>query len=151
EFDRRGLTVDVQSYDSVDLIQEAFQAGRCDGWTSDNSQLNSLRSVYPDGPDSLVIFDEIFSKEPLAPAVIDGDSRWAQAVQWAIFATIQGEEFGLTQDTVADALEGDDPTIVAWLGGANEDGTVLDPGLGLDPSINYNVIEQVGSYAEIFE
>lgn len=151
EFDRRGLSVDVQSYDNVDLIQEAFQAGRCDGWTSDYSQLNSLRSVYPDGPDSLVIFEDIFSKEPLAPAVADGDTEWAQAVEWAIFATIQGEEYGLTQDSVADALTGDDPAIVAWLGGENEDGTVLDPGIGLDPSANYNVIEQVGNYGEIFE
>ena len=45
EFARRGLTVEVQSFESVDLIQEAFVAGRCDGWSSDGSQLDWLRSA----------------------------------------------------------------------------------------------------------
>ena len=55
-------------------------------------------------PDSLVIFDDVFSKEPLTPAVIDGDTAWAQAVEWAIFATIGAEELGITSETAeADA------------------------------------------------
>jgi len=69
EFTRRGLAANVQSFNDVDLVQEAFQAGTCDGWSSDGSQLASRRANYPDGPDSLVIFDEVFSKEPLTPAV----------------------------------------------------------------------------------
>ena len=48
EFERRGLTLDVQSFENVDLLQEAFIAGRCDGWSSDLSQLKGLRSVYPE-------------------------------------------------------------------------------------------------------
>ncbi len=151
EFARRGLTANVQSFDSVDLLQEAFIAGRCDGWSSDNSQLNALRSAYPDGPDALTIFPDIFSKEPLAPAVVDGDSRWAQAVNWSIFATIQAEEYGLTKDNVDDGLTSDDPNVVTFLGGANADGTVLDPGLGLSPDFAYNIVSQVGNYGEIFE
>ena len=98
EFAARGLTVDVQSFDDIDLVQEAFIAGQCDGWSSDGSQLASRRTNYPDGPDALVIFEDVFSKEPLTPAVIDGDTRWAQAVEWAIFATIQAEELGITSD-----------------------------------------------------
>ena len=58
EFERRGLTLEVQSFDDVDLLQEAFVAGRCDGWSSDLSQLEGLRSAYPDGPEALTIFDE---------------------------------------------------------------------------------------------
>jgi general L-amino acid transport system substrate-binding protein len=151
EFERRGLAVEVQSFESVDLLQEAFLAGSCDGWSSDFSQLNSLRSAYPEGAEALTILPEIFSKEPLAPAVVDGDSRWAQAVEWSIFATIQAEEWGLTQATVADGLTSDNPNIVQFLGGENADGTILDPGLGLDPAFAYNIIEQVGNYGEIFE
>ena len=44
-----------------------------------------------------MIFEDVFSKEPLTPAVIDGDTAWAQAVEWTIFATIQAEELGITQ------------------------------------------------------
>ena len=59
-----------------------------------------------------MIFDEVFSKEPLAPAVVDGDSRWAQAVEWAIFATIQAEEFGITSANVDGFDAGTDPSVV---------------------------------------
>ena len=99
-----------------------------------------------------MILDEVFSKEPLAPAVVDGDSAWAQAVNWAIFATIQAEEWGITGDNVADMqANSEDPNIRQFLGGENADGTVLDPGLGLDPAFAFNVVDQVGNYGEIFE
>ena len=155
EFERRGLGIEVQSFEDVDLLQEAFIAGRCDGWSSDLSQLKGLRSAYPQsegGPEALTIFeDDIFSKEPLAPAVVDGDSRWAQAVEWAIFATIQAEEFGVTQADAEQMAAGDDARIVQFLGGPGAEGEPLDPGLGLNPDFALQVVSQVGNYGEIFE
>ncbi|MEO1064702.1 MAG: transporter substrate-binding domain-containing protein [Actinomycetota bacterium] len=150
EFARRGLSVEVLSFESTDLIQEAFIAGRCDGWSSDVSQLTGLRSAFPDGPDALTIFGDVFSKEPLAPAVRDGDTAWAQAVEWAVFATIQAEEFGITQANVDDFLTSENPSILTFLG-VEVDGTTLDPGLGLPADFAYQVISQVGNYGEIFE
>lgn len=151
EFARRGLTAEVSSFPDVDLLQEAFISGACDGWSSDVSQLTGLRSNYPDGPDSLVIFEDVFSKEPLGPAVADGDFRWAQAVNWVIMSTVAAEEFGIASDNVEDMLTGDNPGIVAFLGGENEDGTTLDTGLGLPVDFAYQVVSQVGNYGEIFE
>jgi len=146
-----GLTWEVRPFENTDLIQEAFVAGQCDGWSSDVSQLTGLRSVYPDGPDALTILPEVFSKEPLAPAVADGDSAWAQAVNWAIFATIQAEEFGITSENI-DTFEGtDDPSIQRFLGQVVEGDAVLDPGLGLPTDFAYQVVKQVGNYGEIFE
>jgi general L-amino acid transport system substrate-binding protein len=151
EFERRGLAVEVQSFEDVDLLQEAFVAGRCDGWSSDVSQLTGLRSNYPEGPEALVIFDDVFSKEPLGPAVVDGDTAWAQAVNWAIFATIQAEELGIDSTNAAEQQTSGDPVVQRFLSGVNEDGTTLDPGLGLPPDFNFQVVSQVGNYAEIFE
>lgn len=150
EFARRGLTVEVLSFESTDLIQEAFLAGRCDGWSSDVSQLSGLRTAFPDGPDALTIFAEVFSKEPLAPAVRDGDTAWAQAVNWAVFATIQAEEFGIDSTNVDSFLTSDNPSILTFLG-VEVDGASLDPGLGLPVDANYQVVSQVGNYAEIFD
>jgi general L-amino acid transport system substrate-binding protein len=152
EFTRRGLEVpEVLPFDSPDLIQVAFQEGRCDGWTSDLSQLTGLRSAYPDGPESLVIFPDAFSKEPLAPAVRDGDTQWAQVVDWAIMATIQAEEFGITSENVDQILaDSTDPGIRQFLGEAGED-AVLDPGLGLATDFAYQVVSQVGNYGEIYD
>jgi general L-amino acid transport system substrate-binding protein len=158
EFERRGLTLEVQSFEDIDLLQEAFIAGRCDGWSSDLSQLKSRQSSYPEaqgGPAALVIFEEeVFSKEPLAPAVVDGDSRWAQAVDWAVYATIQAEEFGITSDNIEGFDAAGDVNVQRFLGleVEGDDGAApLDPGLDLAPDYAVQVVSQVGNYGEIFE
>ncbi len=152
---RLGLDWEVRPFDDTDLLQEAFLAGQCDGWSSDSSQLVGLRSAYPDGADALRILPEVFSKEPLAPAVLDGDTEWAQVVNWAIMATIQAEEFGITQANVDEMLNSEDTRIRSFLGAeyTDSDGnvTVTDPGLGLPTDFAYQVVKQVGNYGEIFE
>lgn len=150
ELTRLGLSADVLSFEDTALLQEAFQAGRCDGWTSDVSQLVSLRSNYPDGSDALTILDSVFSKEPLAPAVIDGENEMAQAVNWAVFAVIQAEEWGITSANVDNFLTDDNPNILKFLG-VEVDGNTFNPGLGLPDDFNYQVISQVGNYGEIYE
>ena len=152
---RLGLDWEVRPFEDTDLLQEAFQSGQCDGWSSDTSQLTGFRSVYPDGPDALTILPEVFSKEPLAPAVADGDSQWAAVVNWAIMATIQAEEYGITQANVDQMRDSDDAAIVMFLTGATTDeegnATTFDPGLGLPADFAYEVISQVGNYGEIFD
>jgi general L-amino acid transport system substrate-binding protein len=151
EFASRGLTANVQSFEDIDLVQEAFLANQCDGWSSDGSQLASRKANFPEGPDALTIFDDVFSKEPLTPAVIDGDTAWAQAVEWSIYATIAAEELGITKDTAAADAAGDDAAKVLFLGGANADATTLDPGLGLPTDFALQIVSQVGNYGEIFD
>jgi general L-amino acid transport system substrate-binding protein len=151
---RLGLDWEVRAFDSTDLIQEAFVAGQCDGWSSDTSQLTGLRSVYPDGPEALTILPEVFSKEPLAPAVADGDTQWAQVVNWAILATIQAEEFGITSANIGDFSDTDNPNIQRFLGlevEGDDGAAVLDPGLGLPPDFAAQIVTLVGNYGEIFE
>jgi len=152
EFARLGLAApEVLSFDDVDLVQEAFLGGRCDGWTSDRSQLTGLRTNYPGGADSLVILDATFSKEPLGPAVSDGDSQWAQVVDWAVLATIQAEEFGLTKANVAQQRDSSTNPSVRQFLGVEVDGATLDPGLGLPPDFAFQVVSQVGNYGEIYD
>ena len=146
------------TFADTDDIQEAFIQDVCDGWTSDLSQLAARRAVFPEeagGPESLVIFDEVFSKEPLGPAVADGDMEWFDVVNWAVIATIQAEEFGITSENIADFDDTDDLDIRRFLGleglEGEDEGVVFDPGLGLPTDVNRTIIEQVGNYAEIFE
>jgi general L-amino acid transport system substrate-binding protein len=154
EATRLGLEWEVRTFAEAELIQPAFEAGQCDAWSSDVSQLTGFRSTYPAGPDALTILPEVFSKEPLAPAVADGDTTWAQAVEWAIFATIQAEEFGIDSTNVDTFETTEDPSIQGFLGlevEGEEGAAVLDPGLGLSPDYARQVVTQVGNYAEIFE
>ena len=144
------------TFDANDQLQAAFVAGQCDGWTSDKSQLAGVRSNFPEsegGPEALVILDETFSKEPLGPVVVDGDTQWAQVVNWVVLATITGEEWDLTSANVA-SYDGDDTGIRRFLGLEIEtdDGTTtFDPGLGLPTDFATQVNAQVGNYAEIFD
>jgi general L-amino acid transport system substrate-binding protein len=156
-----GIDYEALTYTDAEQIQEAFTAGQCQGWTSDKSQLAGVRSVFPDsagGPEALTIFEEAFSKEPLGPVVLDGDDEWADAVNWAIIATIQAEEFGITQDNVEQMTSDDNPDILRFLGQPipdPEDETAepapFDPGLGLEPDFAVDVISQVGNYGEIYD
>ena len=155
-----GIDYEPLTFTEADQIQEAFSAGQCQGWTSDKSQLAGVRSAFPDsegGPDALTILDETFSKEPLGPVVLDGDDEWADAVNWAVIATIQAEEFGITSDNVGEMTTSENLDILRLLGqpipGEDEEAepAPFDPGLGLDPEFAVNVIEQVGNYGEIYD
>ncbi len=145
------------TFDNNDQLQAAFLAGQCDGWTSDKSQLAAVRSNFPaseGGPEALVILDETFSKEPLGPVVADGDTQWAQVVNWAILATIQAEEFGITSENVGDFAGTTDITIQRFLGleiEGDDGAAVLDPGLGLPTDFAFQVVSQVGNYGQIFD
>jgi general L-amino acid transport system substrate-binding protein len=155
-----GIDYEPLTFDSPDQIQDAFVAGQCQGWTSDKSQLAGIRSAFPDsegGPDALTIFEDAFSKEPLGPVVLDGDDEWAAAVDWAIIATIQAEEFEITSDNVEDMTSSENLDILRFLGQpipGEEEGAEpapFDPGLGLDVDFAVNVISQVGNYGEIYD
>jgi general L-amino acid transport system substrate-binding protein len=145
------------TFDENPQIQEAFIAGQCDGWTSDKSQLAGVRSAWPEdqgGPEALVILEETFSKEPLGPAVLDGDSQWAQAVDWIVLATMQAEEFGIDSTNVDTFTDTEDTNIRNFLGlpVETDSGTApFDPGLGLPTDFAAQVITQVGNYAEIYD
>jgi general L-amino acid transport system substrate-binding protein len=152
-----GITYTPLTFEENPLIQAAFIEGQCDGWTSDKSQLAGVRSAWPEdqgGPDALVILEEVFSKEPLGPAVLDGDSQWAQAVDWIVLATIQAEEFGIDSTNVDTFADTEDANIRRFLGldVETDEGTApFDPGLGLPTDFAAQVIGQVGNYAEIFD
>ncbi len=154
-FNARGLSFEPLTFDEVDQIREAILQGQCDGWTSDRSQLAGLRSAWPEaegGPDGLVIFDDIISKEPLGPAVRDGDDEWFDAVNWAVMSTILAEELGITSENITEQLESEDPAVRGFLGQPTGDPpTAIDPGLNLEPDFAVAVITEVGNYAEIFD
>jgi general L-amino acid transport system substrate-binding protein len=145
------------TFDENPQIQAAFIEGQCDGWTSDKSQLAGVRSAWPEdqgGPEALVILEETFSKEPLGPAVLDGDSQWAQVVDWIVLATMQAEEFGIDSTNVDTFADTEDTNIRNFLGLPVETdaGTApFDPGLGLPTDFAAQVISQVGNYAEIYD
>ncbi len=95
--------------EKLDEVESAFFSGRCDAYTTDRSGLAATRAARATNPDDYVILPEVISKEPLSPAVRQGDDQWNDLVRWVIFALIQAEELGITSKNVDDMLKSDDP------------------------------------------
>ena len=142
-------------FEENETLQVAFIEERCDGWTSDKSQLASRRSAFPEdegGPDSLTILDETFSKEPLGPLTVDNDDQWFDIVDWTVIGMILAEEAGITSENIDDFIA-DPPNaeIARLLGVPFEGGEIFDGGLGIDPDFMQAVIRGVGNYGEVYE
>jgi general L-amino acid transport system substrate-binding protein len=154
-FQQLGIDFTPVTFAENPQLQEAFIAGQCDGWTSDRSQLAGIRSAWPEGeggPESLEILDDIMSKEPLAPGVLDSEIELGDALNWVVHGLIYAEELGVNSNNVdAQASNPDNPSIAALLGVAFQEGEPLDSGLALGPTFMQDVLKAVGNYGEIFD
>jgi len=124
----------------------AYNAGRCDAFTTDVSQLYSIRLTLGNANDHIVL-PEIISKEPLGPVVRQGDPQWANIVRWTLFAMINAEELGVTQGNVDQMKASKNPSVRRLLGVEGEYGAAV--GLGNDWA--YQIIKLVGNYGESFD
>jgi general L-amino acid transport system substrate-binding protein len=143
---RLGIDVEVVTFDNADTLVAAYEEGSVDAWTTDKSGLLSRLTTLANPADHVVLKDTL-SKEPLGPSVKAGDDQWLDIVRWVTFATIQAEEYGITQDNIDEFLNSDNPEIRRFLGLEGE----LGQGLGLDKDFVVNVIKAVGNYGEIFD
>ncbi len=133
-------------FETADQVCGAYEEGRCDAVTTDKSGLVSRR-VTLKNPDDHVILDITLSKEPLGPVVRQGDDQWYDIINWVVFATFTGEEFGITSKNV-DEIKANtkNPNVKKFLGLEGEMGQKL----GLSDDWAYNIIKYVGNYAEIY-
>jgi general L-amino acid transport system substrate-binding protein len=143
-----GVSYTPAVFEDVNATYGAYAEGRCDAATSDKSQLSSVAKGLLPNPDEHVIMDLTLSKEPLGPLVRHGDDQWFDIVKWTIFATIAAEEYGVTSANVDDMRSTSTNPEVKRLLGLEAD---LGPKLGLTNEWAYNVIKQVGNYAEIYD
>ncbi len=134
------------TFEKSDEVVAAYDAGRCDVYTTDQSGLYAQR-IKLKNPGDHVVLPEIISKEPLGPVVRQGDDEWFNIVRWSLFAMVNAEELGVTSRNVAAlAKTSTDPRIRRLLGIEGKMGAHLK----LDAAWAARIIGQVGNYAEIF-
>jgi general L-amino acid transport system substrate-binding protein len=133
-------------FESATEAAKAYDGGRCDVFTSDVSQLHAERLGLAK-PDDHVILPDIISKEPLGPAVRQGDEQWADIVKWTIFALINAEELGVSSATVDQATSSAKPEVKRLVG---TDGNFGEQ-MGLTKDWAVRIVRQVGNYGEVFE
>ncbi|MBS29169.1 MAG: amino acid ABC transporter substrate-binding protein [Alphaproteobacteria bacterium] len=125
----------------------AYEAERCDVYTTDASGLAATKATFDD-PENHMVFPEIVSKEPLGPLVRQGDDQWADIARWTLNVLINAEELGITRANAAELAKGtDNPAINRILGSEGSMGEML----GLSKDWAVNAISAEGNYAEIFD
>jgi general L-amino acid transport system substrate-binding protein len=145
-FSLRGLAVTTTPFDDQDAMYKAFFEGKCAGVSQEATILASTVIASGKAADYIML-PEIISREPLGPYVRNGDDAWYDIVHWTHNAMVEAEERGLRKATVDEDTNSKDPAVRHFLG--------VDPGmgsaLGLDDKWAYNVIKQVGNYAEVYD
>lgn len=145
-FRTRALTYNPVVFEKNEEAIAAYNLGRCDAYTTDSSGLYAQR-IKLGNPDDNVVLPEIISKEPLGPAVRQGDDHWANLVQWTLFAWLNAEELGVTQANAQEMLASPNPEVRRLLGAEGDFGK----GIGLGNDWAFEIVKAVGNYGESFE
>ncbi|MBF0373590.1 MAG: amino acid ABC transporter substrate-binding protein [Alphaproteobacteria bacterium] len=125
----------------------AFLKGRCNVITNDRFGLLVRSTLHSSDRGNYVMLPETISKEPLSPAVRDGDERWFKLVRWVVQVLVAAEEKGLTAARIGSMPAGTDGE-TALLAGLGPDHAGY---FGIPPGWARRAIESVGNYGEIFE
>jgi general L-amino acid transport system substrate-binding protein len=147
-FKSNNLQYNPVVFEKLEEVNAAYESGRCDVYTTDQSGLYATRLTLKN-PDEHMILPEIISKEPLGPAVRQGDDQWFNIVSWTGYALINAEELGITQANVDEMKNSPNPDIKRFLG--TEANSTIGTDLGLTNDWAYNIIKSVGNYGEVFE
>ena len=145
-FRAHNMQLKTVTFATANEALKAYDAGRCDSYTTDASGLAAER-LRVNNPNDHIILPEIISKEPLGPAVRHGDDQWFDAVKWTFFAMLDGEELGLTQKNIDQQMSSTNPEIKRFVGTEGNFGEQL----GLPKDWAVQIIKQVGNYGESFE
>jgi len=144
-FRANGMSYTVVAFEKADEVVAAYDGGRCDVYTTDQSGLYAQRIKLKD-PSAHKVLPEVISKEPLGPVVRQGDDQWFNLVKWSLFCMVNAEEMGITSGNVGAKASGDDPSVKRLLG---LEGSFGD-NLGVSPTWCQNIVSSVGNYGESF-
>jgi general L-amino acid transport system substrate-binding protein len=145
-FRANNMKYEVIAFGSADETVKAYEAGRCDAFTTDMSQLYAERLKLANVNDHAILA-EIISKEPLGPLVRHGDDQWFDVVKWVHYAMLNAEELGVSQKTVGDAQKSNQPEIRRLVGAEGAYGEQL----GLTKDWVVRIVKHVGNYGEVYD
>ena len=144
--DLLGIEITLNTFEDFDIVTQNFIDGGCDIITTDGSCLVGRKAEQQPADQEWAIFPGApISKEPLGPTYGQNQSRFADAVNWTVFAMLIADEYGVNQSNVDDFV-GADGELGRLLGGDGE----VQSAMGLAPDAFYQVIKQVGNYSDLW-
>ncbi|WP_287064520.1 transporter substrate-binding domain-containing protein [Mesorhizobium sp.] len=142
-----GISMKKVYYDSTIQARDAFFGGRCDSYVTDGTAAAGQRASVAKNPEDYDILKVGHAAEPNGVAVARGDDQLFDVVRWTMNALFWAEANGITAQNIDERLAAGNSEIKRVLG--------EEPGfgapLGLDDKWVYNVIKQMGNYAEIWD
>ncbi len=145
-FKAHNLKYQIITFEKSDETLAAYEAGRCDAYSTDMSGL-AAQKLKLNNPEEHTILPDRISKEPLSPMIRQGDDSWDNIVRWVLFALINAEELGITSTNIKEKLNSQDSNVQRLLGKKDNLGSKIN----LPNNCFYQTIAQVGNYGEIFE
>lgn len=142
-----GISIEPVVFEKTEELREAYFSQRCDGYAQWGPVLAIDRTTAPD-PSAHVLLPDVMALEPEVAIMREGDDGWVDVVNWVFSALWFAEQEGITSANVDD-MKGNPPTteIGKFLGATPGVGGPL----GLSDDWAYNVIKQVGNFAEIYD
>jgi general L-amino acid transport system substrate-binding protein len=140
--------------ENLQEVNAAFFSGRCDVLTTDASGLAAVLSKdAPNKGNDHMILPELISKEPLGPAVAQGDEQWIDIVRWTIFALLEAEEYGITSANADQLIQtSKNPNVLRILGAsAGGKPSGMGTALGVTEDWVVRAVKAVGNYGEIWD
>lgn len=136
----------VLTFENLEKLFAALEGGRCNAMSTDKSALAAWRG-NSSKPSDYVILPETLDKSPFAGFVVANDSKWRNALRWAIYALFEAEEQGITSKNVAERIKSEDPATLKFLGvqgGVGKD-------FGLPNDFVAAMVKSVGNYGEVYD
>ena len=131
--------------------EEAFaaaEAGRCDGYTDDGGSVAAARSTMKKPDDWMFMPETIGGLQPIGPLTRQGDEAWTRLVKWTHYAMLEAEVLGLTKANADEMSKNPtDPDVRRFFGLEGDFGKLL----GVDNEWSKRILEDIGSYAEVYD
>ena len=145
-FKANGLEYKPVIFEKSEEVKSAYDAGRCDAYSSDVSGLYVQRKLLAN-PDAHDILPEVISKEPLGPLVRQEDPAFKDLAAWTHHCMVNAEEYGVTQANADEMKNSNNPNIRRLLGveanGADK--------LGVGQDFCYHIVKNTGNYGEAYD
>ena len=142
------LQIKTLLFDKPEEAFAAAEAGRCDGYTDDGGSVAAARSTMKKPDDWMFMPETIGGLEPLGPLTRQGDEAWTRLVKWVHYDMLEAEVLGLTKANADEMSKNPtDPEVRRFFGLEGDFGKLL----GVDNEWSKRILEDIGSYAEVYD
>jgi len=142
------LQIKTLLFDKPEEAFAAAEAGRCDGYTDDGGSVAAARSTMKKPDDWMFMPETIGGLQPIGPLTRQGDEGWTRLVKWVHYSMLEAVVLGLTKANADEMSKNPtDPDVRRFFGLEGDFGKLL----GVDNEWSKRILEDIGSYAEVYD